>query len=313
MRPRALTGRVVLAVAVVTGLVAPAAPASAGGTPAPSRSGGTTYGSPLPSPDRRPVVSHLKLSPHRVTAGGKLPHISFTVRQRGTKRVRARIAVLRLPHNEKLVGIALGWVKTGRTVRVHWPAGVSLRKGHYLVRVHITDPHGRALRRTAQRPGRGRISVKAAPVAAVPASPGSAGVFPVAGPFDFGGSDARFGAGRKGHIHQGQDIMAAQGTPVVAPFAARVSSTSYQAHGAGEYVVLDAVDGRDYFFAHCIRHSTAVVEGQAIFAGTRLCSVGMTGDAVGPHLHFEIWKVGWRVAGGYPIDPLAELRAWANG
>jgi hypothetical protein len=295
-------------------LLAPAAPASAGGTPGPARSGGTSYGSPLPSPDRRPILAHLAVSPHRVTAGTTLPRISFNVRQRGTRRVKARIAVLRLPHNEKLVGITLGWVQTGRTVRVQWPAGVALRTGHYVIRVHVTDPRGRKLRRTARRPGRARLSVQAPPAAPVPApgSPAGAGVFPVAGPFDLGGPDARFGAGRVGHIHQGQDIMAAQGTPVVAPYAARVSSTSFQAHGAGEYVVLDAVDGRDYFFAHCIRHSTAVVEGQAILAGTRLCSVGMTGDAVGPHLHFEIWRVGWRVAGGYPIDPLPELLAWAR-
>jgi murein DD-endopeptidase MepM/ murein hydrolase activator NlpD len=137
-------------------------------------------------------------------------------------------------------------------------------------------------------------------------------VFPVAGAFDFGGVSGRFGAGRPGHLHQGQDIIAAAGVPVVAPYAGVVSSTSYQAHGAGEYVVLDAIDGRDYFFAHCIRGSTGVVQGAPVAAGQQLCLVGQTGDADGPHLHFEIWNVGWRVPGGYPIDPLPELRAWAG-
>jgi murein DD-endopeptidase MepM/ murein hydrolase activator NlpD len=107
--------------------------------------------------------------------------------------------------------------------------------------------------------------------------------------------------------------MAAAGTPVVAPYAGTISSTSFQSGGAGEYVVLDATDGRDYFFAHCLRHSTVVAEGAAVSAGQTLCSVGATGATSGaPHLHFEIWLVGWRVPGGAPIDPLPELLAWAG-
>jgi murein DD-endopeptidase MepM/ murein hydrolase activator NlpD len=46
--------------------------------------------------------------------------------------------------------------------------------------------------------------------------------------------------------------------------------------------------------------------------GAPLCGVGMTGDATGPHLHLEIWMVGWRVAGGYPVDPLPQLLAWGG-
>ncbi len=311
MRPRALTGRVVLAAAFCVPLLAQAAPASAGGTPPAPRSGGTSYGSPLPKPDTRPVATRLTLSPKRVTAGAELPRITFRVRQRGVKRVRARISVLRLPHNEKLVGIAVGWVKTARSVKVRWPAGIALRKGRYVVRLHVTDSRGRTLRRSPRRPGRARISVKAAPAPAV-VSPAGRGVFPVAGAFSLGGSGSVFGAERDGHRHEGHDISAAKGTPVVAPFAGRISSTSYQAGGAGEYIVLDAIDGRDYFFAHCVRRSTAVAEGQIVLAGGQLCAVGNTGGSSGPHLHFEIWLVGWRVKGGYPIDPLPELRAWAT-
>jgi len=61
-----------------------------------------------------------------------------------------------------------------------------------------------------------------------------------------------------------------------------------------------------------VRHSTAVHERDAGARGQRLCAVGATGDASGPHLHFEIWIVGWRVPGGQPIDPLPELRAWSG-
>ena len=90
--------------------------------------------------------------------------------------------------------------------------------------------------------------------------------------------------------------MAAAGTPVVAPYAGTISRTSFQSAGAGEYVVLDAADGRDYFFAHCLRRSTVVPEGAAVGAGQGLCQVGATGTTSGaPHLHFEIWHLGWRV------------------
>jgi murein DD-endopeptidase MepM/ murein hydrolase activator NlpD len=319
MRPFALAAAVATTLAV-----APAATAAAGGAAGPLRSGGAAFNSPLPVPDKKPIARRLTLSPREVTAGDSAPAVRLRVGQRGVKRVRARIVVVRLPRNRPVARIKLGLIKTGRTLTVHLPAALKLRAGHYLVRLHVTDPRGHTLRRSGSFPGRARMVVRrrrVAPAPAVPTpapavpgpSPGGAGVFPVAGAFDFGGADARFGAGRVGHIHEGQDILAAAGTPVVAPYAGTIASTSYQASGAGEYVVLDAADGRDYFFAHCLRGSTAVAEGAAVGAGQPLCLVGATGTTSGAnHLHFEIWVVGWRVPGGAPIDPLPELLAWAG-
>ncbi len=267
-------------------------------------------------------VARLTLTPRAVVAGESLPRLRFRVRQRGVERVRARVVVVRLPRNAPVARISVGWVRTGREIAVRWPKGVELRAGRYVVRLHAKDSRGHNLRRTAARPGRSRLLVHrkpapppviAPPAVGLPApalSPSGRGVFPVAGAFSFGGADSRFGAGRDDHVHEGHDISAAAGTPVVAPFGGTVSSTSYQASGAGEYVVLDAVDGRDYFFAHCIRGSTTIASGAVVAAGAPLCQVGATGTASGPHLHFEIWMVGWRVKGGYPIDPLPELRAW---
>ncbi len=303
--------------------IAGSAPAAAGGAPGPAASGGAVYGAGGPAPAVRPVASRLTVSPRAVVAGTALPRLRFRVIQRGVERVRARVVVLKLPRNAPVARISVGWVRTGREVDVKWPSGVDLNAGRYVVRLHAKDSRGHNLRRTARAPGRTRLVVhrRPAPVvtpppatAALPApaaSPGGRGVFPVAGAFTFGGADARFGAGRDDHVHEGQDITAATGTPVVAPYGGTVSSTSYQASGAGEYVVLDATDGRDYFFAHCVRGSTIVPEGAVVGAGAPLCQVGSTGSATGPHLHFEIWVVGWRVTGGYPIDPLPELRAWA--
>jgi len=323
-----------LALVALAGAFAPTAPAAAGGgVPGPLRSGGAAYGSAIPRPDKHPVASLLRVAPREVVAGGALPAIRVRLRERGIARVRARVVVFRLPGSRPVARVQLGWVKPGARVVVRWPAGMALRAGRYVVRVHAKDGRGRVLARSARHPGRARIVVHRAPVAAaVPApsspagpaapvellpapaaSPGGPGVFPVAGAFSFGAADARFGAGRPGHIHQGQDILAAGGLPVVAPYAGVVSSTSFQAVGAGEYVVLDAVDGRDYFFAHCTRGSTVVAEGAHVAAGQQLCAVGATGTTDGAtHLHFEIWNVGWRVPGGYPIDPLPELRSWCG-
>ena len=315
-------------VCLLTLAFASASPAGAGGSAGPLRSGGAAFGAPLPVPDKRPIASRLTASPRSITAGEPSPVLRLRVRQRGVVRVRARIVVVRLPGSRPVARRSLGRLRTGRTMTVRLPRALKLRTGRYIVRLHVRDPRGRTLRRGPAHPGRVRIVVRRprpvapapgtpiapAPLVVAPApSPGGPGVFPVAGAFDFGGAGARFGAGRPGHVHEGQDILAAAGTPVVAPYAGTVSSTSYQAGGAGEYVVLDAADGRDYFFAHCLRGSTAVTAGAAVGAGAPLCQVGATGATSGaPHLHFEIWQVGWRVAGGVPIDPLPELPAWAG-
>jgi murein DD-endopeptidase MepM/ murein hydrolase activator NlpD len=135
-------------------------------------------------------------------------------------------------------------------------------------------------------------------------------IFPVLGPHSFGDAANRFGAGRTGHIHQGQDVLASEGLTVIAPLAGTIVTTAYQAGGAGWYAAEHTVDGLDFFYAHCQAGSLAVATGQAVSAGQAICRVGQTGDATGPHLHFEIWIGGWQAAGGHPIDPLPYLEAW---
>jgi murein DD-endopeptidase MepM/ murein hydrolase activator NlpD len=135
-------------------------------------------------------------------------------------------------------------------------------------------------------------------------------VFPVVGPHGFGGPENRFGAGRTGHIHQGQDVLASEGQQVVAPLAGTIITTGFQASAAGWYVAEHTSTTFDFFFAHCQAGSLAVSTGQAVRAGQSLCRVGQTGDATGPHLHFEMWVGGWQAAGGQPVDPLPYLEAW---
>ena len=157
----------------------------------------------------------------------------------------------------------------------------------------------------------------ATPKPAAPTPPAStvSGVFPVQGPFNFGGDGARFGAGRPGHIHQGQDVVAASGQSIVAPVAGTVTWKANQPGGAGIYLVVRGAGSgeiRDYVFMHLLRGSVLVAPGDAVSAGQQLAQVGATGDASGPHLHFEIWIGGWFVRGGAPVDPLPQLKRWAG-
>jgi murein DD-endopeptidase MepM/ murein hydrolase activator NlpD len=171
----------------------------------------------------------------------------------------------------------------------------------------------RAARRRAARRRAKRRRAASPPATAVPAPTGeSAHHFPVLGTYTLGGADARFGAPRRGHTHQGQDIAAAEGTPVVAPWAGLVEFVRFQKSGAGWYIVLDG-DGedRDYVFMHLRTGSILVAAGQQVSAGQTIAQVGNTGSSSGAHLHFEVWVGGW-YDGGKPVDPLPLLQQWSG-
>lgn len=134
--------------------------------------------------------------------------------------------------------------------------------------------------------------------------------FPVRGPYSFGGPGSRFGAPRPGRTHKGQDVAAAQGTPLLAVHDGRVAHKQYQAGGAGHYVVIHGADGSDSVYMHLVEPPVVRV-GERVHAGQRIGNVGTTGSSTGPHLHFELWTRHW-YAGGHPYDPLPKLRRWAK-
>lgn len=283
-------------------LFAPAVAAAdgSGGAVAAPGSGGSAAGiRPAPAP----MARGFTVAPASVAPGAK---VTFTFRVAGTSgRVRARVDVL--SPGRPVVRARLGMVRVGRLLHVAWAP--SLAPGAYTARLVLTGRGAHA----ASAYVRTSLTVVAPPPPTPPpvAAAPTAGVFPVQGAYSFGGPDGRFGAARNGHIHQGQDIVAAAGTPVVAPVAGTVTHTAYQASAAGYYVVVHGTDTRDYVFMHFQAGSTAVVEGQPVAAGQRLGLVGATGDADGPHLHFELWPNGWYAPGSQPIDPLPDLLAWA--
>jgi murein DD-endopeptidase MepM/ murein hydrolase activator NlpD len=140
----------------------------------------------------------------------------------------------------------------------------------------------------------------------------AANIFPIAGPHQFVGGGGRFGAPRGGRPHEGQDVAAACGTPLVAARGGLVKMTGLQAR-AGNYLVVDAdKTGWDMVYMH-LRDPALVAKGSHVATGQAIGFVGDTGDAEGCHLHFEQWTApGW-YTGGRPVDPLAALMSWDAG
>jgi murein DD-endopeptidase MepM/ murein hydrolase activator NlpD len=133
--------------------------------------------------------------------------------------------------------------------------------------------------------------------------------FPILGSHEFALGAGRFGAPRSGHTHQGQDVMAACGTPLVAARGGQVQYAGYQA-AAGNYLVIDGRGtGYDFMYAH-LAEPSPLHTGETVRTGQSIGIVGDTGDAEGCHLHFEMWTPpGW-YEGGSPIDPLPYLEKW---
>lgn len=104
--------------------------------------------------------------------------------------------------------------------------------------------------------------------------------------------------GLRPDIHKGVDLAAPMGTEVrtMAPGRVRFAGTMA---GYGQVVWVDHGGSVLSVYAHLSR--ILVGTGQAVGAGTVLGLSGASGDATGPHLHFEIWR--W----GRQQDPVALL------
>jgi murein DD-endopeptidase MepM/ murein hydrolase activator NlpD len=132
-------------------------------------------------------------------------------------------------------------------------------------------------------------------------------VFPVDGVHGTRGYIGEFGAPRDGgRTHEGFDVVAACGTPLVAVRTGRVLQTGYDPVLYGNYLLIHGEgEQRSYFYAH-MRHPPQVRRGEEVYAGEPVGVVGETGNArtVGCHLHFEIH------VHGTAIDPEPALRRW---
>ena len=87
-------------------------------------------------------------------------------------------------------------------------------------------------------------------------------------------------------FHEGVDMAAPQGTPIYAAKSGKVTTTSYQAGGAGYYVSINHGDGFASIYMHMTNY--IVKPGQHVSTGQVIGYVGSTGGSTGPHLHFGI-------------------------
>jgi murein DD-endopeptidase MepM/ murein hydrolase activator NlpD len=148
------------------------------------------------------------------------------------------------------------------------------------------------------------LKVPALPVLRTPAMTGPA-VFPIVGRHQIGTSAVQRFGGARGH--EGQDVFAKCGTPLVAAHPGTVQHADFEGR-AGNYVVIQMADGGSEAYMH-MAEPTALTVGTPVAAGQPIGIVGDTGDAQGCHLHFEYWTApGW-YEGGSPIDPLPLLEA----
>ncbi len=103
-----------------------------------------------------------------------------------------------------------------------------------------------------------------------------------------------------GRVHQGNDMFAPRGSPVV---AAQSGSASQHANDlGGNAVIVTAANGDYTYYAHLDSYGAS----GSVSAGTQIGTVGNSGNASGgpTHLHFE-----YHPGGGGAVDPYPYLRA----
>jgi Peptidase family M23/Putative peptidoglycan binding domain len=104
---------------------------------------------------------------------------------------------------------------------------------------------------------------------------------------------------RGARFHEGIDLLADRGTDIQAAAPGRVTFAGFAFGGWGKLVVVAHSDGVRTMYAHL--SVVGVRLGESVSTGSVLGQVGATGDATGPHLHFEVRHR------GAAVDPLSAL------
>lgn len=100
-------------------------------------------------------------------------------------------------------------------------------------------------------------------------------------------------------FHNGVDMAAATGTPILAAYDGDVVAAAYSS-SMGNYIMIDHGSGLYTIYMHC--SALYVSKGQSVSKGQNIAAVGSTGRSTGPHLHFSV-----RLNGNY-VSPWNYLK-----
>lgn len=127
--------------------------------------------------------------------------------------------------------------------------------------------------------------------AAMPPVSRAALIVPVAGVARQQLSDTWGQARAQGRQHQGIDILAPAGTPVFAAADGRIAKFFDSVRGGITIYEFDTSEHLVYYYAHLSGRVPGLREGDAVRQGQVIGSVGTSGNAPVPHLHFEIQRL----------------------
>lgn len=102
-------------------------------------------------------------------------------------------------------------------------------------------------------------------------------------------------------MHQGVDIAAPTGTPVLASAQGVVVRTGYDAGGYGNFIEIRHPNGLSTLYGHLSAIDAGIQSGAQVRSSQPIGRVGSTGYSTGPHLHFEVRRHGER------LNPVAYL------
>ena len=141
------------------------------------------------------------------------------------------------------------------------------------------------------------------------------GNFPVAGPAYYTDDWLEYRSAPTPHLHQGIDIVAAPGTPLRSPTDGTLTYSNSDPDGYGLTAIVTQSDHTTFVMAHMSATVLGLASGAAVRTGQVVGFVGETGDATGPHCHFEVHPRGGAGIDGKPLLDhwLAQAEAAAPG
>lgn len=132
-------------------------------------------------------------------------------------------------------------------------------------------------------------SEQASPVQQVALSARPQLIVPVAQAADL--ADTWGHARSEGRTHEGVDILAPVGTPVLAVADGRIVKFFDSERGGVTIYQFDTRERFVYYYAHLNARAAGLAEGDSVQQGDVIGFVGQSGNAPVPHLHFEIQRL----------------------